>query len=72
MIWRGWPLTLESAAFSSSGGIVKVPGFAEPLRIGPRAEGANEAPLAIGPIRVALGGDIREVTAPKSGALHWQ
>src|SRR6266853_192861 len=65
MIWRGWPLTLESAAVSSSGGIVKVPGFAEPLRIGPASGGRERSTLAIGPIRVALGGDIREVTAPK-------
>src|SRR5216684_120606 len=65
MIWRGWPLTLESAALSSSGGIVKVPGFAEPLRIGPVSGGRERSTLAIGPARVALGGDIRDVTAPK-------
>jgi len=65
MIWRGWPLTLESAALSSSGGIVKVPGFAEPLRISPVSGGRERSTLAIGPVRVALGGDIRDVTSPK-------
>src|SRR6267378_4231658 len=35
LVWRGWPLTLESAALSSSGGVVKVPGFTVPVRIGP-------------------------------------
>ncbi len=65
MIWRGWPLTLESAALSSSGGTVKVPGFAEPLRIGPVSGGRERSTLAIGPVRVAVGGDIRDVTAPK-------
>src|SRR5260370_9284321 len=65
MILRGWPLALESAAFSSSGGIVKVPGFAEPVHIGPLSGGRERGVLAIGPVRVALGGEIREVIAPK-------
>jgi len=65
MILRGWPLALESAALSSSGGIVKVPGFAEPLRIGPVSGGRERGMLVIGPVRVALGGDIRDVLAPK-------
>ena len=65
MIWRGWPLGLESAALSSSGGIVKVPGFAEPLRIGPVSGGRERGMLVVGPVRVALGGDIRDVMAPK-------
>ncbi len=65
MILRGWPLALESAAFSSSGGIVKVPGFAEPVHIGPLSGGRERGVLTIGPVRVALGGEIREVMAPK-------
>jgi AsmA family/AsmA-like C-terminal region len=71
MILRGWPLRLESAALSSRGGIVKVPGFAEPVRIGPFSGGRERGRLAIGPVRLALGGELREVTAPKrrGGAL---
>jgi hypothetical protein len=65
MILRGWPLAVESAAFSSSGGIVRVPGFAEPVRIGPVSGGRDRSMLVIGPVRVALGGDLREVVAPK-------
>src|SRR5712692_4781971 len=65
MTLRGWPLALESAALSSSGGIVKVPGFAEPLRIGPVSGGRERGMLVIGPVRVALGGEPRDVTAPK-------
>ena len=65
MTLRGWPLALESAALSSSGGIVKVPGFAQPVRIGPLSGGRDRSVLAIGPVRVALGGEIREVLAPK-------
>jgi hypothetical protein len=65
MILRGWPLALESAALSSSGGIVKVPGFAEPVRIGPVSGGRERGLLAIGPVRVALGGELRDVMAPK-------
>jgi hypothetical protein len=71
MILRGWPLRLESAALSSSGGIVRVPGFAEPVRIGPFSGGRERGLLAIGPVRFALGGELREGTAPKrhGGAL---
>jgi len=60
-----WPLVLESAALSSSGGIVRVPGFAEPVRIGPLSGGRERGMLAIEPVRVALGGEIRDVMAPK-------
>jgi uncharacterized protein involved in outer membrane biogenesis len=65
MILRGWPLTVESAALASSGGVVKVPGFAEPVRIGPVRGGRERSMVVIGPVRVALGGDLREVLAPK-------
>jgi hypothetical protein len=65
MIFHGWPLSLESAALSSSGGIVRVPGFTEPVRIGPFSGGRERGVLTMGPVRVALGGEIREVTAPK-------
>jgi len=69
MIFRGWPLSLESAALSSGGGTVRVPGFAQPLRIGPVSGGRERGLLAIGPVRVALGGDLREVLAPKRRRL---
>ena len=65
LVWRGWPLTLESAALSSSGGVVKVPGFTVPVRIGPVSGGRERGLVSIGPVRVALGGDIREVISPK-------
>lgn len=65
MIFRGWPLVLESAAFSSSGGTVNVPGLAEPMRIGPVSGGRERAMLVFGPVRVALGGEMRDVTASK-------
>ena len=69
MIFRGWPLSLESAALSSGGGTVKVPGFAQPLRIGPVSGGRERGLLTIGPVRVALGGDLRDVLAPKRRRL---
>jgi len=62
---RAWPLALQSTALSSSGGIVKVPGFAEPVRIGPLSGGSERGLLALGPVRVALGGELRDVLAPK-------
>jgi uncharacterized protein involved in outer membrane biogenesis len=65
MILHAWPLTLESAALSSSGGTVKVPSIAEPLRIGPVSGGRERGLLLVGPVRVALGGALRDVIAPK-------
>jgi hypothetical protein len=65
MILHGWPLTIESAALSSNGGKVKVPGLVEPLRIGRVNGGRERSRIAIGPVRVALGGDPREAVAPK-------
>ena len=65
MILRGWPPAVESAALSSSGGIVTVPNFAEPVRIGPVRGGRDRSAVVIGPVRVALGGDMRDVLAPK-------
>jgi hypothetical protein len=65
MILRGWPLTLESAALSSSGGTVRVPGFVAPVRIGPVSGGRERSTLVLGPVRVALGGELRDVLAPK-------
>ena len=65
MILRGWPLAIESVAFSSSGGVVKVPGFAEPVRIGPVSGGRERSMLVFEPVRVALGGEIHDVVAPK-------
>jgi AsmA family/AsmA-like C-terminal region len=65
MILRGWPMRLESAALSSNGGMIKVPGFKGPIRIGPVTGGRERSNLVIGPVRVALGGDPRDLTAPR-------
>src|SRR3989454_1681408 len=65
MILRGWPLAMESAAIASSGGVVRVPGFTEPIRIGPVNGGRERSSLVFGPVRVALGGEVRDAVAPK-------
>jgi hypothetical protein len=65
MIAHGWPPTLESAALSSNGGVVRLPGFADSLRIGPFIGGRERGSLSLGPVRIALGGDARDVMAPK-------
>jgi hypothetical protein len=64
MLLRGWPLALESAALSSGGGTIKVPGFTAPLRIGPFSGGRERGGLMLGPVRIALG-ESRDVTPPK-------
>jgi hypothetical protein len=65
MLARGWPLIVESAALSSNVGIVRVPGFTQPLRIGPVNGGRDRSNLVVGPVRVALGGTVSDVVAPK-------
>lgn len=65
MILRGWPLVLESAALSSGEGTVRVPGIRQPIRVGPFTGGLERSALVIGPVRVALGGEIRDVMTPK-------
>lgn len=65
MILHGWPLSVESAALSSNGGTVKVPGFVAPVRIGRVNGGRERSRIVIGPVRVALGADPREASPPK-------
>ena len=65
MTLRGWPLELEGAAFSSNGGVVRVPGLKAPVRIGPVRIGRERNLLVSEPVRIALGGDARDVFAPK-------
>lgn len=65
MTLRGWPLELDGAAFSSNGGLVKVPSLKVPVRIGPVRLGRERNMLVSEPVRVALGGTARDVIAPK-------
>jgi AsmA-like protein len=65
MTLRGWPLEIEGAAFSSNGGIVKVPGLKVPARIGPVRVGRERNMLVSEPVRIALGGAARDIIAPK-------
>lgn len=62
---RGWPVRLQDAAFSSNGGIVRVPALRVPIRIGPVRGGRERGALAFGPVRVAFDGSARDVVAPK-------
>jgi len=71
MIVRGWPLTLESAAVSSSGGTVRIPGLAQPIRVGAFSGGRQRSSLVVGPVRISLGEIVRKVdTAKKRGATQ--
>ena len=65
MTVRGWPLRLETASFSSNGGVVHVPGIKVPLRIGPVRVLRERNMLVSEPVRVALGGAAREVVSPR-------
>jgi hypothetical protein len=65
MTLHGWPLELDGAAFSSNGGVVKVPGLKVPVRIGPVRGGRERNALVSEPVRIALGSAARDVIAPK-------
>jgi hypothetical protein len=65
MALRGWPLQIDEAAFSSNGGVVKLPGLKVPVRIGPVRIGRERNLLVSEPVRIALGGAARDVFAPK-------
>lgn len=69
LVLRGWPLELDHAAFSSNGGVLRVPGLKVPVRIGPVRGGRERNALVFDPVRVALGGSVREVVAPKKRRL---
>jgi len=64
MILSGWPLSIESAALSSDGGVFRVPGL-EPIRIGRVNGGRERSNFVIGPVRISLGGEGRGLVAPK-------
>jgi hypothetical protein len=50
---RSWPPQLESAGFSSAGGIVKIPGIEGGLQIGPLRGGRERSKLTVEPVRVS-------------------
>ena len=62
---RGWPVEVEHVAFSSHGGVLRVPGLKAAVRIGPVRGGRERNALVLDPFRVALGGSLREVAAPR-------
>jgi hypothetical protein len=67
---RGWPLELEGAAFSSRGGEIKLPGMAEPIRIGAVQGGAEQAKFVIEPVRISLAPSKRGATAEIQNAAE--
>lgn len=69
MSLRGWPLELETAAFSSAGGTVEVPGIAEALRIGAVRGGLQRAQFVMDPARISWSGKAGALAAAKIAAL---
>jgi hypothetical protein len=65
MTLNGCPLEIETAAFSSNGGVVRVPSLKVPVRIGPVRLGRERNMLVSEPVRIALGGAARDVISPK-------
>jgi hypothetical protein len=50
----GWPMELRSAAFSSFGGVVRVPSLSLPLRVGAFRGGLDRSNFSVTPIRVSF------------------
>jgi len=70
----GWPLKLQSAAFSSGGGKIDVPGFAVAAHIGAVHGGMEKNAFVIEPAMISWGGDPDEKNrksqeAPKAKAV---
>jgi hypothetical protein len=62
----GWPLELRSAAFSSAGGKITIPGFAGGARVGPVHGGMERNTFVIEPATILWSGDADE----KSGTAR--
>jgi len=56
----GWPLKLESAAFSSTGGKITNPGFTTAARVGAVRGGMEKNAFVIEPIAISWSGDAGE------------
>lgn len=50
----GWPVILQSAAFSSTGGALKIPGLEESLRVGPVRAGKEREKFIVEPVRITM------------------
>lgn len=59
---RGWPFEVESAAFSSNGGVAKIPAIKTPLRIGAVRGGRGRNGLVVEPVRISFGGSARDLS----------
>ncbi len=51
---RGWPLRWEEGQLSSEGGVLRVPGLTEPVRLGRVRGGVRGNSFVIDPVRVSL------------------
>lgn len=54
MAMQGWPLNLQSAAFSSAGGSLTIPGIEAALRIGAMRGGKDREKFAIEPVKITM------------------
>ena len=57
MAMDGWPANLQSAAFSSTGGSITIPGIAGSLRIGPMRGGKDREKFVLEPVKITMSDD---------------
>lgn len=57
MAMNGWPVTLQSAAFSSKGGTLKIPGLEAALHIGAMHAGKDREKFVVEPVKITMNGE---------------
>jgi hypothetical protein len=55
----GWPVVLQSAAFSSTGGALKFPGLEKTLRIGATRGGKEKDKFIVEPVTITMDGEAK-------------
>jgi hypothetical protein len=71
MMLRGWPLEFEAAAFSCTGGTIRIPEFQHPLHIGPVRAGFDGSKLVMEPAHISWDEkSTRESLAAKTSNLE--
>lgn len=62
MAMDGWPANLQSAAFSSAGGSLTIPGLAASLRVGPMRGGKDREKFVLEPVKIIMSDE--EIRSP--------
>jgi hypothetical protein len=68
MTLRGWPLEMQAAAFSGTGGTIRVSGVNDPLRVSAVRGGLEGNQFLVEPVRISWSGKSSGTAASKAAA----